>query len=118
MRRRVPALAIALLTIWGWGLVGPTVPLGIAGEHDSDEWEGLPAGQGRDEVFALCGACHSLKLVTQQGLSRERWDEALDWMIEEQEMEALEPADRKLVLDYLARFYGHDRRARRHPTGR
>jgi cytochrome c len=113
LRRRVPALAIAfaLVVIW-WGLAGPTVPVAIAGQHDADEWEGLPAGAGREEVFALCGACHSLMLVTQQGLSRDRWDEALDWMIDEQEMEALEPAERKLVLDYLAKFYGHDRRAR------
>ena len=98
--------------MWGWGFVGPTVTVGIAGEHDSDEWEGLPAGNGREEVFGLCSACHSLKLVVQQGLSRPRWEDVLDWMVEEQEMEAPEPADRKLMLDYLARFYGHDRRAK------
>ncbi len=113
MGGRIPAIAVALLTIWGWGLVGPAFPRAVAGEHDSDEWQGLPAGEGREEVFGLCGTCHSLKLVTQQGLSRDRWDEAIQWMIDEQEMSALEPAERALILDYLARFYGHDRRARR-----
>jgi cytochrome c len=98
--------------IWGWGVIGPTVPAGIAGEHDTDEWEGLPPGEGREEVFALCGACHSLKLVIQQGLSRDRWEEAFEWMIEEQEMAPPEPEERKLMLDYLARFFGHDRRAK------
>lgn len=124
MTTRFPAFAITLLMIWGWGLAGltipwaipgagPTFPGAIAGEHEPDEWEGLPAGEGREEVFATCGACHSLMLVVQQGLSRERWDETLDYMVEEQEMAAREPAERKLILDYLARFYGQDRRARR-----
>ena len=54
-----------------------------------------------------------MRLVTQQGLSRSVWDEVLDYMVEEQEMAELEPEDRKLILDYLARFYGPDRRARK-----
>ena len=34
-------------------------------------------------------------------------------MVEEHEMAELEPEDEKLVLDYLARFYGRDRRAQK-----
>ena len=82
-----------------------------AGEED--EYDGLPPGEGRDEVFGLCGACHSMKLVTQQGLSRATWEEVLELMVEEQEMAELEPEDEVLVLDYLAKFYGPDRLARR-----
>ena len=78
-----------------------------------DEYQGLPPGDGRDEVLGLCGACHSMKLVTQQGLSRPVWAEVLEFMVEEQEMAELEPEDEVLVLDYLARFYGPDRLARR-----
>ena len=77
-----------------------------------DEYQGLPPGEGRDEVFGLCGACHSMMLVTQQGLSRSTWAEVLEFMVEEQEMAELEPEDEKLVLNYLARFYGPDRLAR------
>ena len=76
-----------------------------------DDYQGLPLGAGRDEVFGLCGACHSLKLVLQQGLSRSVWSEVIDYMIEEQEMAEIEREDRALVLDYLERFYGPDRRA-------
>ena len=83
------------------------------GEDDEDDYQGLPPGQGRDEVLGFCGACHSMRLVTQQGLSRSIWDEVLDYMVEEQEMAELEPEDRKLILDYLALFYGPDRRARK-----
>ena len=83
------------------------------GEDDEDDYQGLPPGQGRDEVLGYCGACHSMRLVTQQGLSRSVWNEVLDYMVEEQEMAELEPEDRKLILDYLARYYGPDRRARK-----
>ena len=74
---------------------------------------GEPPGEGRDEVFGYCSACHSIRLITQQGLTRADWGEVLVYMVEEHEMAELEPEDEKLVLDYLARFYGRDRRARK-----
>ena len=86
---------------------------GTNDEDDEDDFQGMPPGEGREEVFGYCGACHSLKLVTQQGLSRSNWAEVLVYMVEEQEMAELEPEDRKLILDYLAHFYGPDRRARK-----
>lgn len=93
------AILIGLLL----GIVAPAV----AGDGD---FGGLPPGPGREEVFALCDACHSLKLVTQQGLDRDGWDETLDYMTGEQGMADLEPGERKLILDYLARNFGPDRR--------
>ncbi len=69
----------------------------------------LPAGVGRFETEAYCSACHSLRLVVQQGLSRADWDELLDWMIEEQEMQPMEAADRAKVLGYLAKHFNTDR---------
>ena len=69
----------------------------------------LPAGAGQDETEAYCSACHSLRLVTQQGLSRADWDELLDWMVDEQEMEPIEAADRAKVLGYLTKHFNRDR---------
>ncbi len=80
---------------------------------DEDELGGIPRAPGAEETYYLCSACHSFRLVAQQGLDYERWKEALDWMIEEQEMEALEPDERKLITNYLAKFYGPDRLARK-----
>lgn len=82
-------------------------------DEDGDEYEGLPPGEGRDEVFGYCSACHSMRLVTQQALTRADWGEVLVHMVEEHEMAELEPEDERLVLDYLARFYGRDRRAQK-----
>jgi cytochrome c len=74
---------------------------------EEQDWQGLPPGPGREEVFYTCNVCHSLMLVTQQGMSRDRWDETLEWMVEEQGMSEIENAEtRKLVLDYLSTHFG------------
>ena len=83
---------------------------GAAGEED--EYQGLPPGAGHDETLGICSACHSMKLVTQQGLSRSTWTDVFEYMVEEHEMPRLEPEDHTLILDYLSKFYGPDRRAR------
>ncbi len=71
-----------------------------------NDWGGLPKGAGQEEVFYQCGSCHSLMLVKQQGLSRDRWEDTLVWMIEEQGMSR--PTDEKwaLILDYLSTHFG------------
>jgi len=77
------------------------------GPTQEEGWAGLPPGPGREEVYYTCNACHSLKLVKQQGLSRSRWDDTLNWMIEEQGMDAFDDvAVRERILDYLAEHFG------------
>ena len=62
---------------------------------------------GRPICCDSCNACHSLKLVTQQGTSRERWDETLQWMMEEQGIAEIEDAlMRDRILDYLSIRFG------------
>ncbi len=117
--------AFALLGAVLWGRAWPA-PAAVwaqdaapdAAAEDGQDWQGLPPGKGREEVFYTCAACHSLKLVTQQGLSRERWETTLDWMIEKQAMPEIAAEDRKLIVDYLAEFYGEDRKAAGGPLRR
>ena len=40
--------------------------------------EDLPAGDGREETFYACTACHGFKIVAQQGLTRTQWDDSLN----------------------------------------
>jgi len=75
-----------------------------------DDYDGLPPGKGRDEVYSYCAACHSAKLVAQQGLTRESWDETLEWMVEEQGMAEIEDEMRVLILDYLSEQLNTDHR--------
>ncbi len=80
-------------------------------EQEQELFRGMPQGEGRREVFGLCGSCHSIDLVLQQGLSRTVWAEVLAEMADEQQMAPLPPETRKKVLDYLTAYYGPDRRA-------
>ncbi len=64
---------------------------------------------GASETFDACTPCHSERIVAQQGLTREQWDELLDWMVEEQEMEPVDASLRTVILDYLGEHYGPDR---------
>lgn len=83
--------------------------LDYLGTHFGEEkdWQGLPPGAGREEVFYTCNVCHSIMLVTQQGMSRRRWNETLEWMVEEQGMNEIGDATtRDLILDYLSTHFG------------
>ena len=69
----------------------------------------MPEDKGREETYYACAACHSIRLVVQQGMKRKDWDYLLDWMAEEQDMEPLDAETETLVLDYLAKHYNTDR---------
>ena len=99
--------AIMLGAMLGGGAFSPAVSPALA-----QEAEILEPGEGREVTAAICSGCHSLRLVAQQGMSRTRWDDLLDWMVEKQGMPALDPETRTTVLDYLAEHYG-----RRAPEG-
>ena len=86
-------------------------PIVMAADHDDEFYGGMPEDVGREEVAVYCQACHSLRMVTQQGLNRTRWDHLLDWMVEEQGMSELVGTEQTLVLDYLSKYYGPDRAA-------
>ena len=69
----------------------------------------LVAGQGAAETYAHCIACHSVRLVAQQGLTRRGWEEVVELMMEEHGMAPIESPYLERVLDYLSTHYGPDR---------
>lgn len=98
--RVAPILGLGL--VLGLGLAVPA----LAG--DDYEFAPLPPGEGAEETYFACIACHSLRTVTNGGYSRAVWDELLDWMVEEQGMMELDPEEREIILDYLATHLGED----------
>jgi hypothetical protein len=67
--------------------------------------EEFPAGAGRDETFYACTACHGFKLIAQQGMSRQQWEDSIDWMVKRHNMPPLAEKEHKIVLDYLTATY-------------
>ena len=100
----------------GCGLVGLAAGTDSGGSPDEEEralFGGMPKDEGRLEVFGFCGSCHSINLVLQQGLTRAVWEEVVVEMVRDQEMAPLRADDRRKALDYLEKYYGPDRRAKR-----
>ncbi len=64
--------------------------------------EQFPAHPNRDDAFYFCTACHSFKIVAAQGMSRARWDDSLNWMVERHNMPRVQGEDRRKILDYLS----------------
>jgi hypothetical protein len=96
---RLPTLAMLLAA-------AAVLPAQAVAQAVPEDPSVLPEGPGRDEVFGLCTACHSSRLVRNQSLSRERWDETLSWMTERHGMPPLEGEARALFLDYLTAHFG------------
>ena len=69
----------------------------------------LVTEKGAEETHAYCTVCHSERIVAQQGLTREDWEELLEEMVEENGMNPIEEPDLGRVLSYLAAHYGPDR---------
>jgi hypothetical protein len=67
--------------------------------------EALPEAPGREETFYACIACHGTAVIRRSRLTREGWDELMDWMTEKHGMPTLEGEERRIVVDYLARVF-------------
>ena len=70
-----------------------------------EEPEDFPEAPGREEAFYGCTACHGFKLVAAQGMSRQRWDDTIEFMIQRQNMPKPEGKEREKILDYLVRAF-------------
>ncbi len=79
--------------------------------EDDEEYEFgvLFDAPGVETTYYTCIACHSEMIVAQQGLTRDEWDDMLEWMVEEQGMSEIEEPERSEILDYLATHYNIDR---------
>ena len=100
---------IARLSIFACTAVASLTALTLVSAAQESEYGALFDAPGAEETYIYCAACHSERLVVQQGLSRQHWDDLLVWMVEEQGMDEIEEPDRTIILDYLAEHYNEDR---------
>ncbi len=76
---------------------------------EQSEFGILKVAPGVEPTYYTCSACHSEMIVAQQGLTRDDWEEMLEWMVEEQGMSEIDEPDLSLILDYLSTHYNEDR---------
>jgi hypothetical protein len=70
-----------------------------------DDLDDMPDGPGREEAFYTCIACHSMQVVTRQGMTRAMWDDTIRLMVDRHGMPELEPEEEELILSYLAEHF-------------
>ena len=75
----------------------------------------LPEGKGKDLVEDSCTDCHSLRRIKIQRLDAEGWNNILREMSENGA--AIDPNDRKTIVDYLAKNFGPDRKVNVNKAG-
>ncbi|CAM3380369.1 hypothetical protein SAMN04488021_1497 [Paracoccus aminovorans] len=73
------------------------------------ELGGLPDGEGAEDTYYQCVACHSTEIIKQQRVTDHRWDELWTWMVEAQGMVEPEPDTKALILTYLKRNFSSER---------
>jgi hypothetical protein len=92
-----PRVALSL-AIAGLLLSGPA-------QGDERGIEDFPDRPGREETADLCAACHSGRLVSQQGMTREQWNDTLDLMTARHNMPRLTGEERERILSYLVQAF-------------
>lgn len=94
--------AAALLLLLGLGAAPAAAADPAAVTQPTESPEVLPPGEAREDVFYACTACHSTAIIRRSRLSRQQWDDLMDWMSEKHGMNPLEPDQRQQIVDYLA----------------
>lgn len=87
----------------------------LASAQDTDPATGLILDEHWETVRNNCIACHSAALITQQGASRETWEQMIRWMQSTQGLWQFDPETETQILDYLATNYPPGDSYRRKP---
>lgn len=108
MRRRAFIFAAALAAaVAAATAASVATAASAAGEYDPAS--GLFIAPGYQAVAVNCLACHSARIIIQQGLSRDKWEDTIEWMQEEQGLWPIPAPTLGEILDYLAAHYGPSR---------
>ena len=90
-----------------WRILAGSTALLFVVNAQAQENVPLKDGMGRETVEAYCGACHSLDYPRQNALflNRHGWETEVNKMIKVYGA-PIEPANAKIIIDYLAANYG------------
>ena len=80
-----------------------------AAAEGNPEFGGLPDGEGVEETYYQCVACHSTEIIKQQRVTDQRWDELWIWMVEDQGMFEPDDETKQIILTYLKTHLSSER---------
>ncbi len=83
------------------------------GEPKIDPPSGMIIDDDWQVVQAMCSVCHSPKLFTNYGATRQTWASLIDWMQAKQGLWPLDPTIEDKILTYLAKNYPPGEASRR-----
>ena len=106
----VRSIFVFVLVMSATGFAAAQAPVFTPRDEEPEEF---PEAAGREEAFYGCTACHGFKIVAQQGMSRQRWEDTIEFMIRQHKMPAPSAQEREKILDYLARAFPEQPAARR-----
>jgi hypothetical protein len=86
-------------------LAGPLLLSAPVSSAEEETPEVLAPGEGREETFYYCIACHGTAVIRRSGFTRQQWDELMDWMTDRHGMNPLEGELRETIVNYLAEAY-------------
>jgi len=90
---------------------------GTAAEGDEkaavDPASGMIIAKDWELALAMCSGCHSPKLITSYGGTRQTWASLIDWMQKTQGLWPIEASMEDRILDYLAANYPPGEASRR-----
>ncbi len=69
----------------------------------------LPDGEGAEDTYYQCVACHSTAIILQQRLTDARWDYLWTWMVEDQGMFEPDEEEKEVILKYLKTHFSSER---------
>lgn len=94
------------LTRFSWGFAAAALCAALALPAAAfDDPEDMPEGEGRETTFFSCIACHSMQVVTRQGMTRPMWEDTIRLMVERHGMPELDPEDYEEILGYLSEHF-------------
>ena len=95
----VRSIFVFMLAASAIGFAAAQTPAFTPREEEPEEF---PEAPGREDAFYGCTACHGFKLVAAQGMSRQRWDDTIEFMVQRHNMPKPGAQEREKMLDYLA----------------
>ena len=109
------------ISLLGAGLAGLTIFFSISGSpadtqkapRKIDPASGMIIDKNWQTVRAMCSSCHSPKLFTNYGGTRETWAGLIDWMQKKQGLWEFPPAIEDQILTYLSDNYPPGEASRR-----